>query len=181
MNIFKILNIATGKFSKGGGSYGRWGNTGKSWNRKSDLSSHLTCTGGSYDENAVIVEYEIREVARYSIRDWKNGIAQRRNEREQAEFDARQRKLAQHSISVGDVVVAKEGPTTSWLCSGCSSYDFAICCSTDPFVLVSEGGDMRWAHLDPKNYRSIGKASVAQRSFAFKRYYNDYGVMPTCV
>ena len=179
---YKVMNVATGEFMT---NSGYWGKTGKTWNRKCDLSNHLNYNDYSSmhgGQMAVVVEYELREVARHSISDWKSGVEQRREDKEEASHRAEQERkaLLAASFAVGDVIVAKEGPTTSWLCSGCSCYEFAICCSVDPFVLVSEEGDMLWARLTPQNFRSIGRAPANQRAAAFRRYAQDYGVYPIC-
>lgn len=50
-------------------------------------------------------------------------------------------------IEIGDVVIPNPNhnfPNRFVLASGCSYYEFAICVSVEPFILVSEHADMMW-------------------------------------
>lgn len=73
-------------------------------------------------------------------------------------------------MKVGDVMVAREGPLTNWLRSGCEHYTHAILVSVEPFVMVSEEGDMMWSCADPANYIALCEASTAARRKAFDRF-----------
>jgi hypothetical protein len=59
-------------------------------------------------------------------------------------------------MKIGDVVISnrQEYPLTS----GCSYYTHAICVSVDPFLLVSELGDMKWYMLDIHNFTALCQA-----------------------
>jgi hypothetical protein len=59
-------------------------------------------------------------------------------------------------MKIGDVVISNriEYPLTS----GCSYYTHAICVSVDPFLLVSELGDMVWYMLDEHNFTALCQA-----------------------
>ena len=59
-------------------------------------------------------------------------------------------------MKIGDVVISNrlEYPLTS----GCSYYTHAICVSVDPFILVSELGDMKWYELDIHNFTALCQA-----------------------
>lgn len=59
-------------------------------------------------------------------------------------------------MKVRDIVVPINGQV---LVSGCEQYSCAIVASLDPFVLISEEGDMKWsATVEKKNFVSHGKA-----------------------
>jgi len=59
-------------------------------------------------------------------------------------------------MKVRDIVVPINGEV---LVSGCGRYDLAIVASLDPFVLISEEGDMKWsATVEKKNFVSHGQA-----------------------
>ncbi len=61
-------------------------------------------------------------------------------------------------IEVGDVVVAANGQTTELLFSGCDRYMCAVCVSVNPFILISERGDMRWSTKNIEDFVSTCKA-----------------------
>ncbi len=65
--------------------------------------------------------------------------------------------MSSGKIEVGSIVEPMSNEYT--LASGCSRYDNAIVVQLDPFVLVSEGTDMRWGRCEAKNYSVIGTAS----------------------
>jgi hypothetical protein len=48
-------------------------------------------------------------------------------------------------------------------------YGFAIVASVDPFILVSEGGDMRWSYLDSSKFKAIGMANADAQAVAQTR------------
>lgn len=60
-------------------------------------------------------------------------------------------------MQVGDIVVPKNPRNV--LHSGASVYGFAIVCSMDPFIMVSEETDMKWSCLKAEDYTVINKAT----------------------
>lgn len=63
------------------------------------------------------------------------------------------------TFKYGDII----SPTsnTEQLRSGCSLYPHAIVISTEPLVLVSEDGDMRWSStIENMDFKKIGEATV---------------------
>jgi len=57
---------------------------------------------------------------------------------------------------------------------GSGTYPYAICVSLNPFILISEEGDMRWsATVKAENYEEIGVASKAQMKVCFDRLKHD--------
>ena len=58
---------------------------------------------------------------------------------------------------IGDIVERKDGQEFR---SGCCSDPEAVVISVDPFVLVSEGGDMRWSRLDEREVRFTGRRAT---------------------
>lgn len=60
-------------------------------------------------------------------------------------------------IKVGDIVEAKPG---SALVCGSGRYPSAIVVSVEPFVMVSEGADMRWSCFPIEDVKFIGNASI---------------------
>lgn len=60
-------------------------------------------------------------------------------------------------MKIKDVVIPINNTV---LRSGCSSYDKAVVASVEPFVLISEEGDMKWSvTVEKKNFEVIGVAS----------------------
>jgi hypothetical protein len=59
-------------------------------------------------------------------------------------------------MKIGDVVVSTGRGHA--LVSGCSYYTHAICVSVDPFILVSELGDMKWYHCKEENVTALCQA-----------------------
>src|SRR5579859_3175108 len=81
-------------------------------------------------------------------------------------------KYDHSDINVGDVVV----PATpgSPLRSGASWYPFAICVATDPLVLISEEGDMKWGvNLPDIPLRPAGRATPEQMKVVQTRQDRD--------
>ncbi len=70
--------------------------------------------------------------------------------------------------NVGDVMVSRPGRDP--LVSGCEFYTHAICVSLDPFVLVSQEGDMMWTCRGIDTVESCGPASEEESAAAFDRY-----------
>lgn len=62
------------------------------------------------------------------------------------------------TIAIGDVVA---GNGFNVLASGSGVYPVAVCMSTDPFVLVSEAGDMVWSRVDYHSVHVVGRATAA--------------------
>ena len=61
------------------------------------------------------------------------------------------------NMKVKDVVVPINNTV---LRSGCSFYDKAVVASVEPFVLISEEGDMKWsATVEKENFEVIGVAN----------------------
>ncbi len=66
--------------------------------------------------------------------------------------------MSSGKIEVGSIVEPMSNEYT--LASGCSRYDNAIVVQLDPFVLVSEGTDMRWGcTVEAQNFTVVGTAS----------------------
>ena len=59
-------------------------------------------------------------------------------------------------MKVGDKIVGKNGKRLLYCGSG--FYPYAIVISTNPLVAVSEATDMRWDHLNEKDFEVIGEA-----------------------
>ena len=74
-------------------------------------------------------------------------------------------------LYVGDLVAPNS--TGYSLASGCSYYDQAVVVCINPFVLVSEGGDMRWNTLDPENYKAVGYADAETLKRCIDRMNRD--------
>ena len=51
---------------------------------------------------------------------------------------------------VGDVVIPRDGKITLFCGSGI--YTHAICVSTNPYIMISEHGDMLWTHEEAIDY-----------------------------
>lgn len=72
---------------------------------------------------------------------------------------------------VGDVVIPQDGFA---LRSGCMVYSHAIIASVQPFVLVSEDGDMRWsATIKAADFKVIGSAKEEAMICVWERLYRD--------
>lgn len=77
------------------------------------------------------------------------------------------------SIYVGVVVAPKKD--RFWLRSGCSSYNVAVCMSVEPFVLISEEGDMMWTDtVKIKDFEPVAFASKGVMDVCCKRYFSEY-------
>ena len=74
-------------------------------------------------------------------------------------------------MKIGDVVVHVDGPQRGGLACGSGYYTHAICVSVEPFVLVSEEGDMMWSCLTPSNYVGLCQAHPDASKNAFDRYH----------
>jgi hypothetical protein len=75
-------------------------------------------------------------------------------------------------IAVGDLVNYRS--KRGCLCSGCGAYDKAVVVSLDPFVLISEEGDMMWrATVKIGDFETVGKASREALLNVTKRLINE--------
>lgn len=73
-----------------------------------------------------------------------------------------------HSLRVGDLVspAIGHGP----LRSGASHYERAVVVNLNPFVLVSEGCDMRWeATVRPEHFVKVGRAGWVVTALCLRR------------
>lgn len=77
---------------------------------------------------------------------------------------------AMRPIVPGDMVVPTDG---NWLRSGAQAYDFAIVASLEPFIIVSEQGDMLWSTRLPENFSPIGRASQPMMDAIKDRFERD--------
>jgi hypothetical protein len=77
------------------------------------------------------------------------------------------------TIEVGDVVVAANGQTTQVLFSGGDRYMCAVCVSVNPFILISQEGDMRWSTKKIEDFVSTGKAPSDVMNICMNRLRRD--------
>lgn len=59
----------------------------------------------------------------------------------------------------GDLVMPSIASSTV-LVSGSNMYDYAMVLFNDPFILVSEDGDMRWDNHFRIDFKKTGRASI---------------------
>jgi hypothetical protein len=76
-------------------------------------------------------------------------------------------------MKVGDVMVAREGVHSGYLVCGSGWYTHAILVSVEPFVMVSQEGDMMWSCADSNNYVALCEASPKARRKAFERFARE--------
>jgi hypothetical protein len=83
-------------------------------------------------------------------------------------------------MRVGDVVISRDGPWSSKspLVCGSGMYTHAICVSVEPFVLISEEGDMWWGCLTLANYVGLCQAHPNATKAAYARYERETGKCP---
>lgn len=74
-------------------------------------------------------------------------------------------------MQVGDVMVPREGPESGYLCCGSGTYTHAILVSVEPFVMVSQEGDMMWTCATPSNYVALCRAHPDDAKAAFDRFH----------
>lgn len=81
-------------------------------------------------------------------------------------------------MRIGDVVVPS--PNSNYvLACGCGWYTHAIVASMDPFVLVSEQGDMRWsATIKPEYFIALCQAHPEITARAIARWESDKNAQP---
>lgn len=74
-------------------------------------------------------------------------------------------------MKVGDVVIAKNWESTLH----CSHYIYthAIVASINPFILVSELGDMLWSKVNPNDYIYLCQVHPKIRKTVLKRFKQD--------
>lgn len=82
-------------------------------------------------------------------------------------------------MKVGDVMVPREGPYSGYLACGSGTYTHAILVSVDPFVMVSEEGDMQWNCATPSNYVALCQAHPDATKAAFDRFHGRGYWAPT--
>lgn len=76
-------------------------------------------------------------------------------------------------MKVGDVVVAADDERFP-LRSACEYYSHAIVASVDPFVLVSEHGDMMWSRRETHSVFVLCQAHPRITKRAVARFKRDY-------
>ena len=74
-------------------------------------------------------------------------------------------------MKIGDVVIPNRLSNVV-LSSGCNRYNFAIVVNINPFVMVSEYGDMLWSCQDIFDYVSLCQAHPDIVNVAMTRYKN---------
>ncbi len=83
-------------------------------------------------------------------------------------------------MQVGDVVIPRRGHVTEFggefvLHCGSGVYSHAIVASVEPFVLVSESGDMKWtATIKPEFFTPLCRASKEIVDRVLKRLASGY-------
>lgn len=70
------------------------------------------------------------------------------------------------AVRIGDIVMPISGAN---LRSGASVYNSAVVMTLDPFVLVSEGTDMKWSTLRVEDFTRIRKAKKSVFNNCWKR------------
>lgn len=74
-------------------------------------------------------------------------------------------------LAIGDLVAAADPGQP--LCCGSGVYSAAVVVSVEPFVLVSEEGDMLWRHFPRSATRRMGHASTNAKRAAMDRFKRD--------
>ena len=74
-----------------------------------------------------------------------------------------------NEFNVGDVLVPKQFTETPLHC-GTGYYSHAICVSQDPFIMVSESGDMLWSQHSSDDFLKIGVAPEKVLKVVNRRY-----------
>ncbi len=78
-------------------------------------------------------------------------------------------------FKVGDFAIPKAGHQ---IFCGSGLYDRAVVVSLEPFVIISEWGDMMWNHEQAKDFHSAGPADEESKAAAFARIArNNQGVL----
>ena len=75
-------------------------------------------------------------------------------------------------FKIGQIIAPKNDSKTPLHC-GSGMYSCAICVSVEPFVLVSESGDMMWSQHNPDNFVAKGMADLAVIRTAMERYIDS--------
>ena len=80
-------------------------------------------------------------------------------------------------MKIGDVAISRidqEGRMVNPLRSGCSYYTHAIVASVDPFILISEEGDMKWsATVAPSDFIFLCQAHPDITGVVLERLKSD--------
>lgn len=79
-------------------------------------------------------------------------------------------------MQIGDIVVHTKGPYSGGLFCGSGTYTHAIIVNLDPFVLVSEEGDMLWRRQSLNDFVSVGAASKEVYRVAQARWDKERGI-----
>lgn len=74
-------------------------------------------------------------------------------------------------MKIGDVVIPAS-PKYPFAC-GTGTYTHAICMWVDPFVLISDWGDMVWTHLEPERCIALCLADSSVRKMCEDRMKRD--------
>lgn len=73
-------------------------------------------------------------------------------------------------MEIGSLVAPSKGDP---LTSGCSVYAAAVVISVQPFVLISEEGDMRWTQRHRDDFKVVGTASARAAENVLDRISRD--------
>jgi hypothetical protein len=74
-------------------------------------------------------------------------------------------------IKIGDKVIPIDSKCV--LHCGTGTYPHAICVSVEPFILISEEGDMRWDKQKIQDYTSLGLVSSDIWKVCMERFNRD--------
>lgn len=85
-------------------------------------------------------------------------------------------------MNIGDVVIPRRltweetqhGVVKAHLACGSGFYTHAICVDTEPFVLVSDQGDMKWTCVEENKFTSLCQAHPDVVGRAMARYQRDF-------
>lgn len=75
-------------------------------------------------------------------------------------------------MEIGDVMVPAPGSRVVLAC-GTGTYTHAICVSVEPFVMVSQAGDMIWTCQNPEHFIALCRAHPDATREAFARYNRE--------
>jgi hypothetical protein len=81
-------------------------------------------------------------------------------------------------MKVGDVMTPVKGPHSGLLACGSGIYTHAILVSAEPFVMVSEEGDMLWGSQRSADFVALCQAHPEACKRAFDRYERETGKRP---
>lgn len=83
-----------------------------------------------------------------------------------------ERYAGEANMKKGDVVIPANNQVV--LACGSGIYTHAICVSVEPYVMISEEGDMRWDKEDPWDYIALCRADAKIVKVAMKRFKEGY-------